>query len=523
MERRALGEVLALGADQRQRDVQLVARNRECFDLHRKPCQNFDFSMADGRESRILSGPLAIEIARFGSPLALGMALQTTFNLVDAYLIAQLLPGEVGAAVGAIGICDQVAALGTILSFGVSTAAGALLAQRKGAGDQHGVQNAAWQSMLIIGVLSVVFGAVFGLGADLVVRHIIGAKGDVAHVATSYLHVAATGGFSIYFLLQLTSIQRSLGSAKSPVFLLVLANVLNVALAVLFIFGPGPAPSMFGWSTSIAKALHVPRMGMVGAAWAAVVARTVALIPNVILLARRFDVFPNRSRLVADWREIRHIAKLALPSSAQFLLRIAAMLFINSLVARFFTTETDQTATVAMGLVFRLDTMALFVAMGWGSAAQTFVGQNLGAGNTPRARRVGWITAAYDMVTNFGLVALVFSYGQSILFIFDNEPAPVAIALSYLHDVAPSYLALGVGIVLGNAMAGAGATRTTFLIDLAVILGVQLPAGFVAVTLSPGSIRAIFRAVAMTNVASAIAYAIVYARGQWTRALAMSS
>src|SRR3954454_13922287 len=110
--------------------------------------------MAADPESRILSGPLALEVGRFGTPLAIGMALQTTFNLVDAYLIARLPAGEVGAAVGAIGICDQVAALGTIVSYGVSTAAGALLSQRKGGNDQRGVQQAAWQSMIIIGALS---------------------------------------------------------------------------------------------------------------------------------------------------------------------------------------------------------------------------------------------------------------------------------------------------------------------------------------------------------------------------------
>jgi len=448
------------------------------------------------------------------------MALQTTFNLVDAYLIAQLPLGEVSAAVGAIGICDQVAALGTILCYGVSTAAGALLARRKGAGDERGVKNAAWQSMLIIGALSVVLAVVFGLGAGFVVRDLIGAKGDVADIATSYLHVAATGGFSIYFLLQLTSVQRSLGSAKTPVLLLVLANVLNVLLAILFIFGPGPAPAMFAWSLPLARALHVPRMGMVGAAWAAVVARSLVLLPNVIILVRRFDVFPARGSRHPDWREIRRIANIAWPASTQFFLRIAAMLFVNSLVARFFTTEADQTATVAMGLVFRLDTMALFIAMGWGSAAQTFVGQNLGANELPRARRSGWITVLYDIATNFGLIALVFTYGTAILHIFDNEPGPVAIALDYLEVVAPSYVALGTGIVLGNAMAGAGATRTTFAIDLAVILGVELPAGLLAVILFPESIRAVFQVVAITNVASAFAYAVVYARGRWTNALA---
>lgn len=469
-------------------------------------------------ESRILSGPLGWEVARFGTPLAVGMALQTTFNLVDAYLIAQLPADEVGAAVGAIGICDQVAALGTIISFGVSTAAAVLLANRKGAGDERGVQQAAWQSLLVIGALSVILGVGGGLGAGFIVHDVIGAKGAVAEVATDYLRVAMLGSFSIFFLLQLTNIQRALGSAKTPVALLVAGNVLNLFLAVLFIFGSGPAPSWLHWSTDIAEALGIPRMGMIGAAWASVVARCAVLLPNVIILARRFDVFPPRGERAPNRREIRQLLELAWPSSAQFVLRISAMLLVNSLVARFFTTVEDQTATTAMGLVFRLDTMALFVAMGWGNAAQTFVGQNLGASLEQRARRSGWIAGVYDVVTNIVLLLVIMRWGEPILRVFDNQTPPVMVALDYLHVVAPSYFALGLGVVLGNAIAGAGATRTTFAVDALVIAAFQLPLCLVVVGVMGGSIHALFECVAVTNVASAIAYALVYARGGWVAA-----
>lgn len=475
--------------------------------------------MAADRESRIIDGPLALEVARFGTPLAIGMALQTTFNLVDAYLIARLPTAEVSAAVGAIGICDQVSALGTIVSYGVSTAAATLLSQRKGAGDHEGVQRAAWQSMLMVGALSLVLGLTGGLGAGFIVRDLIGAKGDVAEVATSYLRIMTAGSFSIFLLLQLTSVQRALGSAKTPVALLVTGNVINVLLAVVLIFGPGPAPHIFSWATWIASALHLPRMGMVGAAWASIIARCLALLPNVIILARRFDVFPPAGRRGPDLGEIKRIVSIAWPSSAQFFLRVAAMLFVNSLVARFFTTPHDQTASTAMGLVFRLDTMALFVAMGWGTAAQTFVGQNLGAQKQARAKTCGWITTAYDAVTNVLLIAVVFAYGEAILRVFDDESAPVALALEYLHVVAPSYAALGVGIVLGNAMAGAGATRTTLAIDAAVILAIQVPLCVVVIATTHGSLRSLFQCVAVTNVASAGVYGFVYARGTWLGAV----
>src|SRR5579872_7203421 len=110
------------------------------------------------------------------------MALQTTFNLVDAYLVAHLPHDEVGPALGALGICDQIAALGTIVSYGISTAAAALLSQAQGAGDPEDVRRTAWQSLLLVGALALLFG-VLGIGfAGPIVRDVVGAKGDVAEV-----------------------------------------------------------------------------------------------------------------------------------------------------------------------------------------------------------------------------------------------------------------------------------------------------------------------------------------------------
>src|SRR5690606_17143008 len=104
--------------------------------------RNLDrMSARDLTSYRILSGPLGLEIARFGTPLALGMGLQTAFNLVDAYIIGQLQPEVAGPALGAIGICDQLAALGTIVSYGLTVSSGALISRRAGRGDREGVRD----------------------------------------------------------------------------------------------------------------------------------------------------------------------------------------------------------------------------------------------------------------------------------------------------------------------------------------------------------------------------------------------
>ncbi|MEO6573671.1 MAG: MATE family efflux transporter, partial [Polyangiaceae bacterium] len=117
------------------------------------------------------------------------------------------------------------------------------------------------------------------------------------------------------------------------------------------------------------------------------------------------------------------------------------------------------------------------------------------------------------------LMGLIFYAGERILRLFDDESAPIAIALAYLRVVAPSYVGLGIGVVLGNAMAGAGATRTTMWIDVAVILGFQAPLCILATVAFHLPIEGLFRCVALTNVVSAVVYTLIYARGNWRGAV----
>ena len=470
-------------------------------------------------EDRILRGPLGWEIARFGTPLAVGMALQTTFNLVDAYILAQLPKEEVGPALGALGICDQIAALGTIVSYAISTAAAAIVSQRRGARDEAGMRHASWQSTMMVLALGALFAVVGLLFAGPIMVRVIGAKGEVAELGTRYLRVIVTGSVTMFLLLHLTSLQRALGSAKTPASLLVLGNVLNFFLALLLVFGPGPAPAPFGMCAPLAAALHVPRMGMLGAAWATILARIVVLVPVAIVGLKRFRVGLPDARPAPDLAVMRRIAAIGWPTGAQFALRIGAGLLVNSLVARYFTTDADQSATTAMGLVFRLDTMAIFVAMGWGSAAQTFVGQNLGAKQLRRAKRSGWVTAAYDAASNVAIVVLLLAFGERVLRLFDDDDVPVRVAMLYLWIVAPSYLGLGLGVVLGNAMAGAGATRVTLVVDSLVVLAIQVPLCVIAVAVAGAGLGGLFRCVAACGWASALAYAFTYLRVPWLKRL----
>ena len=465
---------------------------------------------------RILEGKLFWQVAIFGAPLAIGMGLQNLFNLVDAYLVGRLPKAEVASAIGAIGMCDLLAAIGTIVCYGISTATSTIIAQRVGAKDHTGVERAMWQSTLLVGIVAMVFAIFAIVFAGPLITYVMGAKGAVRTLATSYLRVLVGGSGTIFFLLHFSSIFRALGSSKTPAAMLVAGNALNVLFAAAVMFDPVSGPAFARPLASLAHSIGLSTMGLPGAAWATVVARALALIPLTVLLFSRFRfVLPPKGSRGLAGKEIRTILSVAWPASSQFVLRISAMLVTNAIVAHYFTTEFDQTASTAMGLVFRVDTLALFLALGWGSAAQTFVAQNLGANNTERAVRAGWITVLFDAFTNAAILILLSSFGIRILRLFGDDPGALAIASAYLRIMLWSYLPLGVGIVLGLAMAGAGAMKATLMIDLVVLGLIQLPLSIVAAR--TGSMTNLFLGVAATQAFAALFYVFWYKRRSWTR------
>ncbi|HTA93656.1 MAG TPA: MATE family efflux transporter [Polyangiaceae bacterium] len=465
-----------------------------------------------------MSAPLGLAVARFGTPLALGMGLQTGFNLIDAYVISRLGGAVAGPALGAIGICDQLAALGTIVSYGLSVATATLVSRKVGAGDRNAVKEIAWQSLIVIAALSLLFGVVGGFGANFLLRDLVGAKGNVVNQGVPYLRVMLAGSFTIFLLMHLTSVLRALGSSKTPVALLLGSNFLNFLLAVVLVYGPGDSPTLLSWGRPIAQFFGVPRMGLMGAAWATLIARGIALVPLMAIMMKRFGLFRNSSRVAPHRETIASIVRLGWPSSAQLVVRIMAMLVTHSLVARAFTTPTDQSATTALGIVFRLETMALFVGLGWGSAAQTFVGQNLGAHNLARAKQSGWYAALYNAAMMAALAVAYVVYGRSIVGFFDSDPDVLRPALSYLRWVGASYVGLGIGIVLGSAIQGAGATLRALVLDTLVIVGFQLPASILFVLSEGATYVGVWRIVALTYVLFAVVYVVSYQRGRFMEA-----
>lgn len=461
---------------------------------------------------RLTKGPLGIGVFAFGFPLALGMVLYTTFNLVDMFMISRL--ENATAALGALGVCDMVSTLATIVANGISNASVAIISRRAGAHDLTGIRRATYQSLLVIAALSVFFGLIGVFGSDFVVRTLMQTKGEAASLGVDYLEVMLGGSFSMLFLLQISSIIRAIGHAKTAATLLITGNVLNVILNIFLVFGPGPHPDFLAWAAPIAQGLGIPRLGVEGSAWSTVIGRTIpVLIGAWILMRRKGGPKFHPIYLRPNWPELRALLTLGWPASAQLLVRILAILAIISLINANYTTATDQHTLTAYSICLRLETMALFIGLGWGAAASSFVGMNLGAGQPRRAKNAGWIAAGYNFVVMLLLLWLYTAESEAIIGFFDASPDVLLIGHEYLVTVGLSYGFFGVGIVLSQAMSGAGATLSSMFLDSGILMLIAVPAFYVVTEVAGLPRQALWWTIAASNAIGCFAFIGYYLRG----------
>ena len=461
----------------------------------------------------ITSAPLGRSLLKFGLPLVIAMALQATFNLVDMFIVGGLPDGS--KALAALTICDLVAMICSITGNGVANASVAIIARRDGAGNTAGVSVATAQSLTFTLILSMAFGVAGILLAEPLVNDVVGAKGVVSDYAVGYMEVIVGGSFSILILLQLVAILRAVGDSKTPMYLLIGSNVLNLFLSILMVYGPD-TPENFAWAAPIAEAFGFEHGGVVGAAESTVISRTIAIIVGLVVLMRHSSAIRFKlSQLLPNGAEIKQLVQLAWPSSAQFLLRVLLIFFYMVVVTRLFTTPDDPTVLTAFGICVRLDTVALFTGMGWGAAASTYVGQNLGAGNRNRAYASGWWACLFNAAV-MGLTLLIYlSFSDGIIGIFDETPSVVASGVEYLEIVGASYAFLGVAIVISQALSGAGATLSSFIIDACVVILIQVPVTVFVLTSFEVTPKDVWWIIGGGNVAAALVYAGWYAKKDW--------
>lgn len=423
-------------------------------------------------------------------PMMLEMVMQSVFAVVDIYFV-----GKLGSdAVATVGLTDSLLTLIFALAMGLSMAATATVARRIGEGKVDGAAIAAVQAIALAVVMAIPLGVVGALFSQPLLR-LMGASPEIVESGWGFTAIMLGSNITVMLLFLINAIFRGAGDAGIAMRVLWLANIINIILDPILIFGWGPFPAL----------------GLEGAAWATVIGRGLGVAYQVWHLAKGAGKLKVMARhLGLDRPVIRRLIGISSTGMVQFLIATASWLGVMRVLADF-----GSAALAGYTVAIRIVIFVLLPSWGMGNAAATLVGQNLGAGQPDRAERSVWIASTLNMIF-LGLVAIVFIFvPEPIVRIFTQEQEVVAIAAECLRIVSMSYIFMGFGMVTVQSFNGAGDTKTPTWINLFCYWVLQLPTAWIlAHTLGWGP-TGVFTSIAVAQISLALVGAILFRRGGW--------
>ncbi len=465
----------------------------------RSPADYLDFmsntwksiiSALKGEEQDYTSGSINKAIFLLSIPMMIEMLGEGLFAIIDAFYLSQIS----NAAATTAGIVEVVSTLIYSLAIGLSIAATAVISRRIGENEPEKAAEAAIQAIILSIGLGVLIGIVGFLYAEQILRS-MGAGEEVIAVGTNYARILFGTNVVIILLFMLNGIFRGAGDAMMAMFSLWVANLLNIILDPLLIFGIGP----------------FPEMGTTGAAVATSIGRGVGVLFQLYILLRG-----NRVIKIV-WRNIKIIPSsiiklinIASTGFMQYFIASASWIFLSRLVAEF---GTDVYAGYFYAI--RIILFALLPAWGIANAAATLVGQNLGAKQPERAAISVWRAAYYNMIFLASVALLFFSFAQPIIRSFTDVEAAVNAGVLSLRIICLGYIFYAYGMILSQAFGGAGDTRTPTIVNFICFWMLEIPLAYFLSKFLHWEISGVLWAIAISESLLAIILIFLFRQGRW--------
>jgi len=394
-----------------------------------------------------LSGNLGTAIWRVAWPVMLGQVLHTTMTVVDMFWVGRLGAASVAAVALSGSVLSVLFSAGSIFSVGVLALAARAAGADSRAGVRESVRHGVWLAAAV-SILPAVLGVLF---AGTVLRW-FGAEPAVVDAGRAYLAILLASLPGFFVGMTVYAGFQALGDTKTPMMVWLWANVANIVLDPLLIFG---------W-------LGLPRLGVAGAAIATVATQTAGLAVMFVIFRRR-GLLTLGGRL--RWATARAIFGIGGAAGLQGVTRPLTGMLLFGIVTGFGTE-----ATAAFGIGLRLLALMYIYLGGLASAGQTLVGQSLGQGRPELAWRVGQRVSWLAFGIQGAALPFLFFLAPQLVRAFNSDPAVVHYGVDYLRVLAPLLVMVGLSTGWDSAMRGAGDTTPVMVAALVANWAVKIPA-----------------------------------------------
>lgn len=356
-------------------------------------------------ETDMLHGPLLGKIVMFALPYAATGILQQLFNSVNVFVVGRFDSSHAMAAVGATTFLINLI---INLFLGVSVGANAVIANNIGRRDPQAVHRAVSTTA----ALSLIGGAILlvvGLLVATPLLRLLGTPADVIHDSALYLNICFLGApfFMVYNFG--AAIFRSKGDTRTPLYILAVAGIINVVVSMVTVI--------------------VFHMSVAGVACAYFVSNMFSAVVITTLLWREKGEFRVRLRQIRIYRkELGDILAIGLPAGLQATVFSFSNVFVQSSINKF-----GYAAIAGASLSITFDTYCYYVLTAFCATAITFTGQNYGAGQVDRCRRIFRLCFLLGGASIFTANMVFVLFGPLIASVFTTDPQVVHYCTSRIY------------------------------------------------------------------------------------------
>lgn len=395
----------------------------------------------------MLQGPLAWPLVTYAIPIMLTSVLQLLFNAADLVVVGRYCGSVSVAAVGSTGAITNLI---INLFIGMSVGAGVAVAHGIGSREQEAVFRTV-HTAVPLAAISGIFLTVVGVSLSGKILRAMSTPEDVLPLSKMYMEIYFLGiTFNMLYNF-CASMIRAAGDTKTPLVILTLAGILNVVLNVLFV--------KFGG------------MNVDGVAWATILSEGLSAAAIVWVMTRRKDVCRLELRKVHIYKEpLLKMLRIGIPAGIQSSMFSASNVALQSAVNTFGSVAVSGNAAVS-----NLEGFMYVIENAFHQTAVNYVGQNCGAQQFDRVKRVTGLCTLYAVIA--GLVAgfTMYACGPQLLslYITDSQEA-IQIGMERMKvDILPYFL-FGMQDVLTGVLRGMGASFLSMIITVLGICGIRI-------------------------------------------------
>lgn len=423
-------------------------------------------------------------------PMIIELLGEVTFALVDMYFVAKLGP----SAIASVGLTESYLYLLYAVAMGLATGVTAIVARRIGEQDREGAQRAAIQSIFLGLLFSVPF-AIVGIffSRDLLV--FMEADAWMLEHGYRYTQWMLVGNATAVLLFVLNAVFRGAGDAAIAMRVLWIANIINMALDPILIFGLGP----------------IPAFGIEGAAIATNVGRGIGVLIQLwTLFNAGKHIRPTLAQVRWHGSTALQVMKTSLGGIGQMIVGMTSWIFLVYILSRF-GEQTVAGATVAL----RVMMFAMMPAWGLSNAAATLVGQNLGAGHPERAESSIWKIGVYNMMYMILSAIAFYTLDEELIGLFTEDATVIAVGAEWLQILSYSFFVYGWWMVSTQAFNGSGDTQTPTKINLVFFWLIQIPLCYFLAMMLEWEASGVFWGVFISETSVGLFTLWLFTRGKW--------